>query len=302
MTGRAADGLERKRTPLHLCAEVLALRPLIRCRNLSFCCGRHGVGEILEHRHDQLEISLVFNGARCAYSWPWKGRREERLLSGPAALMIAPQQWHACRWEKEADAINLYLERRLHRELLPEGLEDFVSAVPVVSHDRMLWSFASSLRDLSVAQNPARAKMLHLVAETVARRVVELLGQGAVDALRRLPVEVMLKIDEFVWSQLAYPIQTKDLARIASLSVPYFVTLFKATKGRTPAEFILECRMNRADELLRTGKYTIRKAAQMVGYWDAGNFAEKFAEFHGYSPKQAIQQGRAESSDRPRIQ
>lgn len=299
MAGLAAREVNRKRIPLHLCAEVLALRhSLVRNRALSFCYGRRNVGAMAGHEHEQLEISIMFHGAVCAYDCPWDSGRTERMFRGPAVLMIAPRQWHAWRCEKESDAINLYLERRLREELLPEGLETIAAAVPIISHDRMLWNLASSLRDPSLAQNPAQTKMLHLIAETLARRVVWLFRQGIPESLRKLPPDLERKVDALIQSKLAHDIFSEDLANCAGYSLPYFSTLLKGSKGVTPGEYLFQCRMEEADRLLRTGKYTIKQAGRMVGYWDQNNFAKRFTAFHHYTPKQAIQQGRAESSVR----
>ncbi len=290
-----------KGEPLHRSAEVAALKAPLHCGpKLSLCCCHRCAGTVADHRHDQLEIDLLFEPAACALSWQsGRGTREEKTFKGPAVLIIAPQRWHACRWESDADVIVLYLERAFHRRLLPQGLGAITSSVPMPSQDMLLWQSAAVLRKQCLARNPAKTSVVHLLAEALATRAIELLAFDAAESEPQLAANLVQQVIEFIDSHIGFDIGVNDLAKRAGYSVPHFSALFKQATGQTPAEFLFCRRMAKGDELLRTGNYHMREVAELVGYLDPAHFATRFTEHFGYAPKHAMQQGRAESSIRP---
>lgn len=297
-----ADGGKAKRNgPLDRCAEVAAFKaPLLRGPKLSLCCCHRCAGAVADHLHDQLEIDLLFEPAACALSWKTsRGRREEKAFRGPAVLMIAPQRWHACRWESEADVIVLYLERAFHQRLLPQGLGAVMSNISHPSQDALLWQCAALLRKQCLARNPAKTAVVHLLAEALATRAIELLDVDATEPQRQLAGNLVEQVIEFIDSHIGFDIGVNDLAKRAGYSVAHFSSLFKQATGQTPADFLFGRRMAKGDELLRTGNYHMREVAELVGYLDPAHFAVRFTEHFGYAPKHAMQQGRAESLNRP---
>src|SRR3954471_15677178 len=83
-----------------------AQEKLHRGRHLSLVCERRSSGLEPEHRHEQLQITLLFEPGECVYSWlDAQGGRHEETIAGPQFLWLAPQVSHSCRWEKPADLI-----------------------------------------------------------------------------------------------------------------------------------------------------------------------------------------------------
>jgi AraC family transcriptional regulator len=271
--------------------------PLAQDRDLSLFCCHPTLGPAAEHAHKQLEIAVLFEPAACAVSWPLAGgRRGSARVTGPGVVVVAPGQLHACAWEHTSDVILMHLERRLQRRLLPQGLADVVVAPGCLAHDGVLWQLAGGLRGLCLKKNARDIAFLPMVAQCVVARAVELLGTAPVPALRRLTDVQLRTVQELVRTKLAHEIHAEDLARCVGLCVQYFNALFKNTVGLTPAEYIFECRMQKAEELLRTGRYKISAVARLVGFFAAGYFTARFRAHFGVSPRALIDQSRAFSS------
>lgn len=276
--------------------------PLLRGRNMSVSCTRVALGQVPEDAHKTLEISMVFEPATCVLRWPGKrGAREERTLQGPALVMFAPGQLHAWEWQRAGDTIVLQLDQRARRRLISRRLSSVLIAAPMAAHDLLVWQFASVLRQLCLARDLTQIPLVGLVAESVATRIVAIIGQDAAAPERTLTAALLQRVEDFVRAQLAYDIHIDDLARCAGYSVPHFSELFKAAMGMTPADYIFERRMTRAEELLRTGNYLIGEVARLVGYFDQGHFTGLFREHFGYAPKLVLQQARTDSANRPKI-
>jgi AraC family transcriptional regulator len=215
--------------------------------------------------------------------------------------MISPHQRHACQWVKESDAVVMYLETSFYETLFPKGMTEVSLSLPVASQDLALWRVANAMRDIYGAHNPGESRTLLLLGAALSHHVVELLHHTMPEPVRRLADDLVRKVEEFVTARMGHPIQAKDIANHVGYSVPHFTNLFKAATGITPAEYLYRRRMKKADELLRTGSFTIGEVGEKVGYSDQGHFAEIFLDHWGYSPRHAIQQARVESANRPKI-
>jgi len=88
------------------------------------------------------------------------------------------------------------------------------------------------------------------------------------------------------WLQehLAHPLQVGDLAEVAHLSEGHFRVVFKEVTGRSPSDFVVALRMDKARELLRRGGLTVTEIAEAVGYPDIHHFSRLFKRHEGLSP------------------
>lgn len=88
----------------------------------------------------------------------------------------------------------------------------------------------------------------------------------------------------FIENNYSRPIKISDIANNLSIDRSYFASIFKKTLQKTPQEFLLEYRMNKACELMRNLNLSISNIAHSVGYTDAFNFSKMFKKIKGTSP------------------
>lgn len=80
------------------------------------------------------------------------------------------------------------------------------------------------------------------------------------------------------------PLDLDSLAAVAGLSKFHFQRLFKATYGRTPAAYVSERRVERAQDLLRATNLTVTEVCHAVGFSSLGSFSSGFREIAGETP------------------
>jgi AraC-like DNA-binding protein len=87
------------------------------------------------------------------------------------------------------------------------------------------------------------------------------------------------------WGQLAKDLNwsASALAKHCGISVRTLQRHFLKTAGKTPKAWLTECRLQRAEELLRSG-LTIKETASQLGYKHAHHFSREFKEYWGYCP------------------
>lgn len=82
----------------------------------------------------------------------------------------------------------------------------------------------------------------------------------------------------------AEPLDLDALAASAGVSKYHFLRCFAATYGKTPARYLAERRIERAQDLLRATNLTVTEVCLLVGYSSLGSFSTKFTQLVGASP------------------
>jgi AraC-like DNA-binding protein len=82
------------------------------------------------------------------------------------------------------------------------------------------------------------------------------------------------------------PLDLDELASSAGVSKYHFLRCFAATYGKTPAVYLTERRIERAQDLLRATNLTVTEVCFLVGYSSLGSFSSKFRQLVGASPSE----------------
>jgi transcriptional regulator GlxA family with amidase domain len=74
------------------------------------------------------------------------------------------------------------------------------------------------------------------------------------------------------------------LASAAGVSKYHFIRCFASVYGKTPALYLSERRIERAQDLLRATNLTVTEICFMVGFASLGSFSSRFTELVGMNP------------------
>lgn len=80
----------------------------------------------------------------------------------------------------------------------------------------------------------------------------------------------------------AYAVE--DLARRAGLAPSHFIVRFRTLAGLPPRQFLLDCRMRAARQLLQTTATPVTEIAQNLGFCTSQHFANLFKRHTGITP------------------
>lgn len=101
---------------------------------------------------------------------------------------------------------------------------------------------------------------------------------------QRLARERVEKAKSILKERMQDPPPLEELARMVSCSPFYLSRQFAQAGGMTMQQFLRQIRMERAAELLRTGKCNVTEAALEVGYNSLSHFSSAFHETFGCCP------------------
>lgn len=74
------------------------------------------------------------------------------------------------------------------------------------------------------------------------------------------------------------------MAAAAGVSKYHFLRCFAETYGTTPAAYLTERRIERAQDLLRATNLTVTEVCMLVGYSSLGSFSSRFRQVVGVTP------------------
>ncbi|WP_327094006.1 AraC family transcriptional regulator [Nocardia vinacea] len=84
----------------------------------------------------------------------------------------------------------------------------------------------------------------------------------------------------------AEPLNLDELAAAAGVSKYHFLRAFATVYGVTPAAYLAERRIERAQDYLRATNLTVTEVCMLVGYSSLGSFSSKFRQLVGVTPSE----------------
>jgi AraC family transcriptional regulator len=99
-----------------------------------------------------------------------------------------------------------------------------------------------------------------------------------------MPRTRLNRVLEYVAAKIHEDLSLAALAEIAGMNLYYFSRLFKQSTGVSPHRYVLEQRISRAQQFLRSSDMTIFEVSVRTGFVDQGHFTKVFRRFVGVSP------------------
>jgi AraC family transcriptional regulator len=96
---------------------------------------------------------------------------------------------------------------------------------------------------------------------------------------------VVRRVREHIDSNIDQRISVEALAKVANLSVCYFVRAFKQSVGVTPHDYLIRRRVERTMELLSGTDMSLSEIAIAAGFADQSHCARRFRQHIGMSPR-----------------
>ncbi|MEL6494452.1 MAG: AraC family transcriptional regulator [Cyanobacteria bacterium J06623_7] len=108
-----------------------------------------------------------------------------------------------------------------------------------------------------------------------------------VERSQKLSQQQLNRVVDYIYHNLERKVTLAQLGNLVQLSEFHFGRLFKNTTGIAPHQFHLQCRLDKAKELLQQG-IAIAQVAQKVGFSSQGHLNYHFKRKVGATPKQFL--------------
>lgn len=241
------------------------------------------------HRHAAWQITIPFSPAVCDVTW-WtpRGRKVQRRLAAGDVWILPPGWGHAVRWREQADVIMLFLDPvavaqaapSLRREVRITPLEQYASVANIIVDLCMaLRRFAaqrSGPGDWHVAGAGTHLGAVLLEAHVGRQRHSYEPSSGLA---ARILSEVALYLDERRTQRVA----VGAMARTLGISTRHLRRLFRRRTGKSPQEWVMGEKANRARTLLLAG-HSPKETAAAAGFSDTRHLRRVCRMCFGVAP------------------
>ena len=93
------------------------------------------------------------------------------------------------------------------------------------------------------------------------------------------------RVVEFIHANLENDISLADLAAMADLSAFHFSRAFRKTTGKTPQQYVMQQRLERAKLLLARPELPIVEVSLRSGFKNQSHFTSWFRKYTNFTPK-----------------
>ena len=90
---------------------------------------------------------------------------------------------------------------------------------------------------------------------------------------------------QYIQENFTHDISLELLAREAGFSLSHFRKLFTEYYGKSPKQYIIYLRLNKAKDLLSANEFNVSETAQMCGFKNVFYFSDLFKKTFGLPPK-----------------
>jgi len=148
-----------------------------------------------------------------------------------------------------------------------ERLTEQLLLPPVAQGARSLWH---------------QSKVLQLIVEFCFARPEE--QELFCDRQKRLARERVNRVTTLLRQQLSGPPSLEQIGQAVGCSPFYLSRTFSREVGMTIPQYLRKLRMEKAAELLKTGRFNVTEAAMEVGYSSLSHFSQAFCQTIGCCP------------------
>ena len=135
-----------------------------------------------------------------------------------------------------------------------------------------------------------------LAAESLVTTLALVLAKSCEHANRRtqgpsgLSGHQLKIVHTFVTEHISDKLSLQDLSDSVGLSTFHFLRAFKRSTGKTPHDYVLEQRIEKAKLLLRGREESVREVGLLVGFSHGSHFARAFRKHVGATPREFSRQ------------
>ncbi|MBQ8893641.1 MAG: helix-turn-helix transcriptional regulator [Clostridia bacterium] len=104
------------------------------------------------------------------------------------------------------------------------------------------------------------------------------------DRLAATGTDCIERAKAYIKANYRQPITVKGLAEMVSLSFSHFSRLFRAQTGRTVQQYLIQCRLSAAKQMLRESSLPVAEIAALAGFPSAGALSRDFHKAEGMTP------------------
>jgi AraC family transcriptional regulator len=218
------------------------------------------------------------------------GITHRETLAEGQVLIVPAHTSNSAHWETPHGSIILGIDTQLFQQQAIAASQSRAQLKPHFARpDPLVYGMALALRqELHLGQPGGKLYIQSataMLAQHLLRNYSEVPAAPAAMPAGLPPYHLKYAID-YMREHLAEDIDVANLARSIKLSQSHFTYLFGRSTGKSPYQYLLQLRVDRAKELLKLGDLSIAEVAISVGFYDQSHLTKQMKRLLGFTPRQ----------------
>jgi AraC family transcriptional regulator len=181
------------------------------------------------------------------------------------------------------------LDNPFRKDVCPEFFQTLIDVDPKLQ--RQLTKLTTSLQDTGLEEDQTDEYLIFILRHLIQVHQHESRKMMDVKALRASTQTEIYKrlciVKDLLHSNYMDTLDLQTISRVACLSVPQLVRQFKSVFKVTPHQYLMQIRLSRATELMKThSDLPLREIAWQIGFENASAFGRAFKATYGVQPGQ----------------
>lgn len=161
----------------------------------------------------------------------------------------------------------------LHVAFFGELAKDFYLLPAVFGYDGEFFLRIAAVKDFDGRKDAKVASLLmELYSSVVPRKQYEVNDR-------------LIQVKDYIDKNYNLPITVESISSYFSTNRSYLSRSFKEKYGKSPKEYLLSLRLQRAKQLLNNEGMNVTEAAFLCGFNSQSHFSRIFKKWYGYAPK-----------------
>jgi AraC family transcriptional regulator len=244
-------------------------------------------------------LAFTISGSGQAYCSLGGGKWGYQEIHSRSAFFFQPHNTIAWQWREKdlgnssLQSVNIFIDNGIVQRIATQVLDIDSAKVDMPSllgvYDPVMHQLALEL--LNEAQHATPYGKLF--GETAGQLMaIQLLRKHCTISYKvreykgGLPQKTLNKVLDYIIANLNRNISLESLSILAGLSSYHFARQFKQSTGLAPHQYIVQCRVEKAKELLKHTNLSITQIALEIGYGSQSHFTSLFKRLTGVTPKE----------------
>jgi AraC family transcriptional regulator len=247
-------------------------------------------GRMVEHVNDFHEVNVTLSGSLTTKKIGASGRRVWTSNRGTNLCVTPAGQAISAEWGGKLDNLMMVLDAKfVSKTAIENGFSPNVEFVEVYrSKDPLIQNLGLTLLETSAKGDPLGSMFadsliqtltLHLLSNYTTASKVPAVASGGLSGYR------LNRVIEFIDANLENDISLADLAAVADLSPFHFSRAFRKSTGKTPQQYVMHKRLERAKVLLARPELPIVEVSLRSGFKNQSHFTTWFRKYTNFTPK-----------------
>lgn len=262
-----------------------------RWSGMFFAHFHHPAHESPEHQWGQHLIGITSVKHSLKSKHRLNGQRQNNYCRPNEILLVPSGVSYAGSWQQAGEFSLLGFSPNFFEEVAFESIQ--TKQIELIPQFAVTDPFIQQIGFVLKADVEAGHPTGRLFGESIATAlVVHLLKQYSVWQ-PQLPSETtgglakyqLKKVLDYIHAHFHQDTSLPDMAKVLDLSQYHFCRLFKQSMGIAPYQYVTQCRIDRAKQLLLKSQLTITEIAFEVGFTNHSSFTRVFRQCVGVTPK-----------------